>query len=254
MEINNEVMKYLNGEKFSSGYTLKISNNVLYDRITWIKTILNGKKVLHVGCCDHLDIIEWRRNNNSWLQGILDEVCDVVQGIDINNEAVDYVNGKALCKRKVLLGDVTDDSINDMWPRDINFDFVLLGEILEHVDNPVDFLKKMSSNLKKNGFKGKIVITVPNAMAFARYLRYRPGFEPINTDHRYWFTPFTISKVMYRAGMVPKELIFASNSVGGVGLNRISEKFFKELERIRKKPIKHNSYLGDTIIAIGEIG
>lgn len=253
MVIKEETVKYLSGEKFLVDYSFKLENNHLYDRIYQLKTILRGKKVLHIGCCDHLDIIEWRRENDCWLQGILDEICEDVQGIDINEEAIEYINSNNLCKRRAILADVTDSSFADILPKDLTFDYALLGEILEHVDDPVRFLTAMSENLKKVGFKGPVIITVPNGLAFARYLRYRPGYEPINTDHRYWFTPFTISKVMCRAGIVPKQLLFASNSVGGCGLNRITEKIFKIREQVTKKPTKHNSYMGDTIIAIGLI-
>ena len=39
------------------------------------------------------------------------------------------------------------------------YDVVILISVLEHVKNPISFLKKISSFLKKNG---KIIIEVPN--------------------------------------------------------------------------------------------
>ena len=64
--------------------------------------------------------------------------------------------------------------------------------------------------MTKSGYSGKYVITVPNALCFTRKAVFMNGFERINTDHRYWFTPYTIAKVMYEAGIMPEECCFVS--------------------------------------------
>ena len=77
-----------------------------------------------------------------------------------------------------------------------DWDFVLLGEIIEHVDNPVDFLKSIKDKFKP--FSKKIIITAPNAYSYTHVLSYiENNVELINSDHRFWFTPYTILKLMY---------------------------------------------------------
>lgn len=49
-------------------------------------------------------------------------------------------------------------SVDDIPIEDESFDIVLLAEVLEHLENPIDVLKECKRVLKKNG---KIVITMP---------------------------------------------------------------------------------------------
>jgi hypothetical protein len=46
----------------------------------------------------------------------------------------------------------------------------------------------------------KILISVPNALSYNNFRNTFKGIEQLNTDHRYWFTPFTLSKIVNRAG------------------------------------------------------
>ena len=249
MKYTEENLKYLRGEVFSAGYNLQLDNNLLYSRIEWIKRLLSGKSVLHIGCCDHLPLIEKKIYEGKWLHGILDDICSNVIGIDVNQEAVDFINKRKLSKNEVHCLDISDKSFAERMPKSV-FDFVLLGEILEHVDNPVDFLFKMKTNLDEYGFKGKYLITVPNAFCFQTNL-YLKGIECVNSDHKYWFTPYTLAKVLVEANITPEELLFASYGLGGNGRNRFQNKIFSRLERFRKRPSSYKSYRGETLIIIG---
>lgn len=253
MKISTEDLKYISGEKFDVGYEFQLKNNPLYERTYSLIQIVKGKSVIHIGCCDHLEIIDERIKNHEWLQGLLEENCNEVTGIDINEKSVNYVNDNGLSKKKVYCKNILDSNMMKNW--DISFegyDYVLLGEILEHVDNPVDFLSTMKNNFRAKGFKGNFIITVPNALSFVRSWRLSiKETELVNTDHRYWFTPFTISKVMYMAGIKPTHLLFASDKKGGNGKNIISEILYRLGEKVTHRPSKRNSILGDTLIAIG---
>jgi hypothetical protein len=51
------------------------------------------------------------------------------------------------------------------------FDYAVFGEVLEHIGNPVYFLKSFLSNYKEN--IGQVIITVPNALRGASAI-WRP--------------------------------------------------------------------------------
>ena len=170
MKISKEDYKYLSGEKFSNGYRMALADNPLYSRIERIMMLARGKNVLHVGCCDHLELIEEKIRQNRWLHGLLEENCNEVLGIDINEEAVDYVNEKHLSREKVYCTDITSKKWKETIP-ERNFNMVLFGEIIEHVDNPVRFLETAKAALNDYGFHGRYVITVPNAYSFLRVSR-----------------------------------------------------------------------------------
>jgi hypothetical protein len=89
--------------------------------------------------------------------------------------------------------------------QDVNFDFVILGEILEHVSDPLSFLKIINSKIK---FK-KILITVPNAFSINNFFNAFKTVEKINSDHYFWFTPYTISKHLHLSNYVVEKIYFS---------------------------------------------
>ena len=88
-------------------------------------------------------------------------------------------------------------------------DYIVAGEIVEHLENPVDFLKEI--NRIYSGYVRRIVVTVPNILYYQYMLWALKSLEHNNTDHKYWFTPYTISKVLTCAGMRVSEILFVGN-------------------------------------------
>lgn len=206
-----------------------------------------GGKILHIGCCDHLALIDAKVRNHTWLHGLLDEACDEVIGIDINKEAVDYINSRNYSRQKIICADVTQDDISvDIAA----FDYVLLGDVIEHVDNPVYFLEKLRENLAKSGFVGKYVISTPNAFTFLKGI-YKQGIEGINSDHRYWFTPYTLAKVMYNAGIEPLEYFFADYATGNNTDNRFINLALRVYRKLTGKASSYKSFQGGQMVVVG---
>ncbi|MCQ2517888.1 MAG: class I SAM-dependent methyltransferase [Lachnospiraceae bacterium] len=186
MKYTEEMLDYLSGRKFVSVYHMKLEPNEVVYRIDKTVEICKGKKIIHIGCCDHLPVIEEKRSQGTWLHEILENNCEKVLGLDINDEAVRYCNEKGYSKIPMICGDVTTDDFEFDFSE---YDIVILGEIVEHVDNPTDFLRRMKENLAGHGFTGVFLITVPNAFRMLRIQGYMDGVEMVNSDHRYWFTP-----------------------------------------------------------------
>ena len=87
---------------------------------------------------------------------------------------------------------------------------MVLGEIVEHLDNPVAFLNAVSS--RYSPFVRKMLVTAPNACRYANFRHALSGVEFINTDHRFWFTPYTLAKVLHRAGLAVTEFYFVHSA------------------------------------------
>lgn len=207
MKIDKDIQPYLNGERFSNSLKYHIKEKFSEKkRIEILSTMAKGKKIIHMGCLDHIPLIEMKIMKNIWLHGILSEASDSCLGIDINKEGVDYVRDK-LKIQNVVYGDILKDDLLEIekYPK---WDFIILGEILEHVDDPVCFLK----NIKKK-YEGKInqiVVTVPNVLNFHTFKYLKNNTEHVNSDHRYWFTPYTILKVVGNAGFVIDNIEFSN--------------------------------------------
>lgn len=204
MNYTEKDIEYLLGKKFSPRYDMKLVGNKLTGRVDEIVKVCSGKAVLHVGCCDHLSVIDDKRKNHTWLHGILEENCSYLQGLDICEEAVNYCNTNKYSEIPIIVGDVTESQIPNMNL----YDFILMAEMIEHINNPVEFLTKTYTNFKKQGFNGQYIITAPNALGMMRRNIFAKGVERINSDHKYWFSPFTLAKIMVEAGIMPESCEF----------------------------------------------
>lgn len=212
MKIDKDIKPYLSGAQFSNLREIHFSKKeIIHYRVPFLVELTKGKKVLHVGCCDHIQIIDEKIAANSYLHKLLTDNCEKCIGIDIDQEGIDFL------KTRGFNNIINYDLINQTHP-DVDgaeWDYIVLGEVLEHVDNPVLFL---SSIKKKFGGKAKqIIVTVPFALTAFNFHYIRKGIEKINTDHRFWFTPYTLSKVLTVSGFDMDAVYFVDRSRISIG-------------------------------------
>jgi hypothetical protein len=242
MTFNEETEQYLSGEKFSSGLKLKISSpeKSVLNRIGYIIQLAKDKDVLHLGCCDHIPIIKEKIASHRWLHQYITQHASSCLGLDIDKEAVDYVTQNTEFKN-VFWGNITADEKID-FIKDRKFDLMVMGEILEHTDDPVSFLKKIKANYAEN--IKNILITVPNAFSINNTYYSKRHIEFINSDHRFFFTPFTLGKVVTRAGFKIIKFDFADNissKKNSTGLRRI--KNYPRIRYLSKHPAKRETLM-----------
>lgn len=198
MQFNPEYLPYLAGEKQSAGLKMKMARTGQHmgERVDVLCSAMRGRSVIHVGCLDHVPLIEPRINADIWLHKRLTDVASHCLGIDINDEGI------ALADRLGYGNIVRCDIVEDAPHAEITarrWDYMLLGEVLEHVDNPVLFLRSIAT--KYAGCVDRLLLTVPNAFHLDNLLGAFRHVEKINTDHRFWFTPYTLAKVADSAGL-----------------------------------------------------
>jgi SAM-dependent methyltransferase len=83
------------------------------------------------------------------------------------------------------------------------FDRVILGELIEHVDNPVELLRTAALLCSDDGL---LVITTPNAYSLGGVVNAARSRECIHPDHVVVFTPRTLVACAQRAGLRPVAL------------------------------------------------
>lgn len=76
------------------------------------------------------------------------------------------------------------------------FDAVVLNHTLEHVENPVEVLKKVSEILKKGGV---VLVDVPNFDSLSSNIRKGNWPFLLPNEHTYQFTPESLKKVFEKA-------------------------------------------------------
>jgi hypothetical protein len=208
MKFDNDVFDYLSGSQFSNGAPIKISkkNEPIYNRFQIIESLCANKNIIHLGCVDHLPLISKKIEQNIWLHARLCKVAKMCLGIDINVEGINYLKNK-LGYKDVIYGDIANEDIGEI--RNNYWNFLVMGEILEHVDNPVLFLQQIHEKYENN--IEKLIITVPNAFSWQNFINVFYHRELINTDHRYWFSPYTLAKILFQSGMQVEEFYFCNS-------------------------------------------
>ena len=188
MKFDPMTRDFLSGATFSNGHRFSLGNvGRAPRRAERLVEICRGRNVLHVGCCDHLDLIREKIAQGVYLHQTLCGVASRCVGMDINAAGVALL--RELGFAEVYVPDAVPDGEHDIC---------LLADVIEHVGDVVAFLRSM----RRYRFK-ELVVATPNAF---RLRNFFSSGELVNTDHRYWFTPYTLSKVLVDAGYAPQRM------------------------------------------------
>jgi len=206
IKFNPLLIDHLSGKQIDTGMRFDVSfllEKPIQERQDTLLALTKGKRVIHVGCADHIEVIDKKITDGTHLHSLLIDNCERCLGLDINGHALEHLRIN-YGMEGLFCFDVCEGPFRTSNP----YDYVLLGEMLEHVGDPVAFLKKVKENLQDS--TEHIIITVPNAYS-ERHVKvyYEKGLEVINSDHRFWFTPYTLLKVMYEAGISIIDLMVA---------------------------------------------
>ncbi|MBT6275931.1 MAG: methyltransferase domain-containing protein [Chromatiales bacterium] len=213
MKIAPSMLAYLHGDAFSNGLTVQFESepddDAVRSRIDWLEELCAQRRVVHVGCVDHdLTQVAHKRKRGKWLHERLCGVTERCLGVDINAQGIAQLKDE-LGYDDVLAADLLVDSCEPVFAS--QWDDFLLGEVLEHIGNPVAFLTQLRKRFQNQ--TKRFIITVPNAFAAENMADAREGIERINSDHRFWFTPYTLSKVCVDAGLTPSRLLLCRNGI-----------------------------------------
>lgn len=161
-----------------------------------IGPIVRGKRVLDLGVVD-----SWRekvdtreqvlRSAGKLFERVVAESASTV-GLDIDQEGAELLSAKGF---GVRYGDVHTVDLNE------KFDVIVAGEIIEHLENPGQFLRNMRRHLVDDG---TIIVTTPNPFyAKQSYKIWRKGRPQVHTEHTCWFDPITLGQLMEMTGFKP---------------------------------------------------
>jgi 2-polyprenyl-3-methyl-5-hydroxy-6-metoxy-1,4-benzoquinol methylase len=119
------------------------------------------------------------------LLGMARDAGFAVRGIEINAAAAGF------CREERQLDVQAGVLAGDTFPP-ASFDIVTMGDVIEHVQDPVATLRNAASVLAPGGH---VIISTPNiGSAAARWLQLKP------LEHLYYFSAETMSATLARAG------------------------------------------------------
>ncbi len=153
----------------------------------YVFNLLSGKKVLDLGCRD-----------GKYLSLLTPDSI----GLDLDFQALKFCRTRGL---KVVRADLNEWNLPF---RRSTFDAVLLSHVLEHVEAPVQLLKKVNPLLRPEGL---LVIGLPveGGIVGLKY-RYYNGPE----GHLYSFSLHNLQKPLRITGYIPGEIYFSLVKIG----------------------------------------
>ena len=149
---------------------------------------LRGRRVLDIGVVSHtMDYV----TREGWRHAILARHTAYCLGIDILAEEIERLRQSGY---NVRVADATSDA--DLGER---FETVFIGDVMEHVDDPVRLLAFARRHLEPGGV---VLALTPNPFSrkFYRRLR-REDAMVVNLDHVAWITPSMALEIGRRAGL-----------------------------------------------------
>jgi 2-polyprenyl-3-methyl-5-hydroxy-6-metoxy-1,4-benzoquinol methylase len=165
----------------------------------------NPKKYLADNDVTYFGIISYLENNCEKSSKILEVGCgfgyltyalkkadyDIV-GIDISQKSIEFA--RANFGDNYILGDIAN--LNS----DIKFDVIILTEVIEHIPDPINFLKILKNNLAPSG---KIILSTPNKDVYPSETIWSSDLPPV---HQFWFGQNSIRKICFKLDMRVKFL------------------------------------------------
>jgi hypothetical protein len=170
------------------------------DRDAAILELCTSKRVAHVGCVDW-PLTSERMADGSLLHTKLMAVATDVVGIDVDQVGLDTmrvsVGGTYVCLDPTHL--VDDPGADTPELRDFEPEIVLVGDVVEHVARPQEFLRGIALLASETG--SKVIVTTPNSLAFRGTINTLLGYELMHPDHVTVHSPMTLRTLIERSGL-----------------------------------------------------
>lgn len=184
-----------------------LSKIQLVDRVQYLTQLCAGKKVLHLGAAD-APITEDSVRHDRLLHRHLAKVANHIIGLDMDASMIDFLSSHYGIN-SIKLGNI--EKLED-YPNE-DFDVIVAGEILEHLNNPGDALKCI---YQVSNINSKLVITVPNTYSLKGFIRAIANYELIHPDHVLYHSPHTLKILLKRHGFFVDHYFSYIN--GGTGI------------------------------------
>ena len=147
-----------------------------------------GKRILDVGVVDHfLDASSSER----WLHGRLCGVAKKCLGVDVLTDELEQLR---------LLGYDVRNADLTRGPLDETFDIIVMGEIIEHIEQPGSLLRNAATMLDEGGV---VVLTTPNPWYVNVIIKHLLNAVPFteSADHVSWYDASSLYELGQRCGL-----------------------------------------------------
>jgi SAM-dependent methyltransferase len=199
--------------KFSSKFPrLQIIN----DRDRFLREYVTGKTVLHGGCVDS-ELLEERIATKRLLHDVLGTTAKRLVGVDVDCKGISEMLQRGY--KNIYCADI------ESWHYEEKFDVIVLGEIIEHIDNCGLLLQ----SVKRFCHSGTTVIfTTPNNYYFLFWIYSLLGKESIHPDHNYLFSFNSLKSLLGKFSFLVIENIAVWEKIN---FSRVNDGVFSRLRK-----------------------
>lgn len=190
------------------------------DRIPFIADRCTGKRVLDLGAMDETAYAA-KKGQGSWLHEEIGRTASRVIGID--NSALVPTAGMRTGPNAVIHRAALTEIGPILRAADFSPDIVVAGELIEHLENPLDFLRSLKAT---ESLRGKtLYVTTPNATAIHNVLIGLLSRESTHRDHLCVLSFKTLCTLFRRSGFDEYEIVpyvarFTEMKARNAGLRR----------------------------------
>jgi 2-polyprenyl-3-methyl-5-hydroxy-6-metoxy-1,4-benzoquinol methylase len=210
---------------------VKTTGTTIFNRLDFILSQSQNKKVLHIGFTDY-PFTKERIADKSLLHLQLQKITKSLLGVDVAKNAIEEYN-QLTGDNNVICGDITKvypEAIIKFEP-----ELILLTEVLEHLKDPYTAIELLHQSFKPGT---KILVTVPNYTSLDALSASLNKTESIHPLHYWYFSPFTLTKLFDETHFTLEQLHFGMYYQPDKKINAVMRKFL---------------YTGDCIMAIFSI-
>lgn len=192
--IKNEMLEFFKNIR-------KIDCN--HTHIEYIIENVENKRVLDIGIAEHdaqhIDSGQWKHRQ-------INRAASYCVGIDILQNLVDYINNLEEGYNAICMDATSNEYIGE------KFDVVVLGDVIEHVDNPVSLLQFVKRHLVDDG---KVFVLTPNPFCYNYFFQtLKKSTFIANFEHVNWITPSMMHELCLRTGFTMLEYRFFAKTSG----------------------------------------
>ncbi len=171
------------------------------------------------------------------------------EGIDLNQDAIEKARKKGL--------NVTFTNVDDFRGREEHYDIIHMGDLIEHVKNPEQTIKKARDLLKKGG---KLIIATPNINAF--FPKYSfiisklfgiPWSHPSPPYHLFEFSCQNLPEFLQQEGFIIEKIAYSNISFNyAIGNTGLFKKFKDEYRKNKNilESLKKNNLVNSLLMVV----
>jgi len=164
----------------------------LVDRITHLRDAVRGRRAVHLGFAD-ARCAGFQDAHGAWLHDVLAETASELVGLDIDPTGVEAARRAGYQAHVVDCRDPHAVAALGLRPADV----VVVGELIEHLDDPGAMLDGVASLVAPGG---RIVVTTPNGHGLFNVCAALAGRELNHPDHVTLYSWYTLTNLLGRHG------------------------------------------------------